>query len=183
MSVRIYRYPKDCTWLIGYTRMLEVGKGLRRLGFKDIKIRSTRSKGVDFKVFDRIHRLILAIEVTNYNQTSYQNYKRFMGVRDLLNDIAKIHYLPNNPFGCKKLFIASFEENLKHFKKQYAIHNIDVMVLNFQTVPKGLFNSNPKLFPTTKPNRVRKLRRKGVSTQITTTLKLKEYMKKNSLSF
>jgi len=176
MSVRTYRYPKDCTWLIGYSRMLEVGKALRRLGFKYIKIRSTRSKGLDFKVFDRRHRLILAIEVTNYNLTSYQNYERFIGVRNLLNEIEKIH-------GCKKLFIASFEENLKHFKKQYAMNNIDVITLGFQTVPKGLFDSNPQLFPITKKNSVRKLRRKGVSTQITTTLKLKEYMKKNSLSF
>ena len=176
MSVRTYRYPKDCTWLIGYSRMLEVGKALRRLGFKNIKIRSTRSKGLDFKVFDRRHRLILAIEVTNYNLTSYQNYERFIGVRNLLNEIEKIH-------GCKKLFIASFEENFKHFKKQYPIHNIDTMVLGFQTVPKRLFDSNPQLFPTTKKNSVRKLRRKGVSTQTITTLRLKKYMKNNNLSF
>ena len=176
MSVRVYRYPRNCTWLIGYSRMLEVGKALRRLGFKDIKIRSTRSKGIDFKVFDRRHNLILAVEVTNYNLTSYQNFERFKGVRDKLNDIAKIH-------NCKKLFIASFERNFIPFKKQYAIHNIDVIVLGFQTVPKGLFDSNPKLFPTTEHNFVRKLRRKGYSTQTNTTLKLKKYLRDNNLSF
>lgn len=175
MTVRVFRYPKDCTWLIGYTRMLEVGKALRRLGF-DIKIRSTRSKGLDFKVFDRRHRLILGIEVTNYNLDSYQSYARFVGVRNLLNDIEKIH-------GCKKLFIASFEKNFQSFKKQYTIYNIDTLILGFQVVPKGLFDSNPQLFPTTEPNYVRKLRRKGYSTQTNTTLKLKKYLKDNNLSF
>ena len=175
MSVRVYRYPRNCTWLIGYSRMLEVGKALRRLGFKDIKIRSTRSKGIDFKVFDRRHNLILAVEVTNYNLDSYQNYERFKGVRDRLNDIAKIH-------SCKKLFIASFEENFKPFKKQYALHKIDTIVLGFQTVPKGLFDSNPKLFPRTSSS-YSLLRRKGYSTQTTTTLRLKKYLRNNNLSF
>lgn len=175
MTVRVFRYPKNSTWAIGFARTQEIGKALRRLGF-DIKIRSTRSKGLDFKIFDRRHNLILAVEVTNYNETSYQNYKGFMGVRDLLNDIAKIH-------NCKKLFIASFEENFKPFKKQYPMNDIDVMVLGFQTVPKLLFDSNPQLFPTTEPNYVRKLRRKGYSTQSNTTFKLKKYLKDNNLSF
>lgn len=64
----------------------------------------------------------MATEITNYNTTSYQSSEKFKGVRDRLNEIARIH-------GCKRLFIASFEKNFVTFLRECARNNKDGLVL------------------------------------------------------
>jgi len=169
MSVTVQKYPKNCTWQISWVRTAEIGRTLRQLGF-NIRIKSTRASGIDCKVFDRRHNLVLAIEITNYNHNSYQSYEKATGIVTRLNDIANIH-------NCRKLLVVSFDRNYKAFKRLYSANQIDVLTFGFQTVPTTLYNSHTHLFINNS-----NLIKKGNRTKMRTRQHLRNYLQNHNIT-
>lgn len=116
---------------VGRTRVENIAEILRSFDGFDVIVKEPEAHDVDVWVFKQTN-LVLVIEVINWKQSAYMDFKRTIAIRENLTD-------PSYN-GLNKLLVFSFWENIRNQMDFLDNLNIDFVEIGFQTQPIPYYN-------------------------------------------